>query len=567
MAGNSGVRTAQLVTTYGVGALVPIDNSSVIVVGLDRWRAGAGQDVKWLHERRLKRLCKVDRFMSPPTGDRDGRDIPVTRFPTMVTCQNCRTLQLHRDFCAVEDNECPKCDFELVPSRFIVACTRGHLDDFPYDSWVHQGEKSSDVSHGLKLSSAGNSASLGDIEISCSCGAQYTMAGAFSPRSLDGIFTCRGRRPWLPDASDEDCSLVPVVLQRGASNVWFPVYQSALCIPPWSDSALQLVEKQWSYITDVPDEALEGALVPFARNSPFSPAELASIVRAEKHGQTLPDEPPTEQSIRSDEFKALVSGNPESDRSDQFVCISPGPPEQFVGNWFDTVMAVKRLKEIKVLESFTRVVDIQDHKRKPRRAALSSVRQNWLPAIEVLGEGVFLQLKEEKVLEWESQTRVIERASRIIRNADPDRPVPVTPRMILVHTLAHVIIDQWALDCGYRTSDLKERLYVGEGMAGVLIYTSSGDSSGSLGGVISQSQPKKLEMSIPQAIARATWCSNDPCCIETPGGFNSVNLGACHACALLPEVSCEAMNSFLDRGLLVQGYDTVDTGFFPAVPS
>ncbi len=99
-------------------------------------------------------------------------------------------------------------------------------------------------------------------------------------------------------------------------------------------------------------------------------------------------------------------------------------------------------------------------------------------------------------------------------------------------------------------------------MAGILIYTTASDSAGSLGGVIAQAEPAQLDSTLQQALSKACWCSNDPLCIETPGGFQSVNLGACHACALLPEVSCEMMNGYLDRGLLVKADNSMKTGFF-----
>jgi len=140
----------------------------------------------------------------------------------------------------------------------------------------------------------------------------------------------------------------------------------------------------------------------------------------------------------------------------------------------------------------------------------------------------------------------------------------MTARFMLIHTLSHSLINQWAIDCGYPAASLKERLYVDEDMAGILIYTTASDSAGSLGGVIAQARPDKLDNTLRQALTKAHWCSNDPLCIETLGGVESVNLGACHACALLPEVSCDdkIMNGFLDRGLLVRTYSTENTGFF-----
>lgn len=132
-----------------------------------------------------------------------------------------------------------------------------------------------------------------------------------------------------------------------------------------------------------------------------------------------------------------------------------------------------------------------------------------------------------------------------------DVPAP-TPRWLLVHTLAHVLIDQWSLECGYPAASLRERVYVDDEMAGLLIYTATSDSQGSLGGIVGMAKGGRLIKSFTEAISRTSWCSNDPLCIESgPNGFANTNLGACHACVLLAETSCEIRNSLLDRGMLV----------------
>ena len=100
-------------------------------------------------------------------------------------------------------------------------------------------------------------------------------------------------------------------------------------------------------------------------------------------------------------------------------------------------------------------------------------------------------------------------------------------------------------------------------MAGVLIYTSSSDSDGSLGGLVRQGEPEELDDTILNLLQEATWCSSDPLCIESKSqGYNSLNYAACHACTLLPETSCEARNCLLDR-VAVVGKDSDRTlGYF-----
>jgi hypothetical protein len=96
-----------------------------------------------------------------------------------------------------------------------------------------------------------------------------------------------------------------------------------------------------------------------------------------------------------------------------------------------------------------------------------------------------------------------------------------------------------------------------------LIYTATTDSAGSLGGLISQGHQQSFEQLIRQGVGRFSWCSADPVCIESEAsGADSLNLAACHSCALLPETSCEEMNMFLDRALLVGTPESPDLGYF-----
>ena len=64
-----------------------------------------------------------------------------------------------------------------------------------------------------------------------------------------------------------------------------------------------------------------------------------------------------------------------------------------------------------------------------------------------------------------------------------DTQANISPKFILLHTLAHLLINQLSFDCGYGSSSLRERLYCdiednSFPMTGVLIYTASGDSEG-----------------------------------------------------------------------------------------
>ncbi len=272
--------------------------------------------------------------------------------------------------------------------------------------------------------------------------------------------------------------------------------------------------------------------------------------------------------LRKHEYDRLRNGNPERHSAEwqDFICESPEgdlAPVRELG--IAESMLVKRLREVRALQGFTRGVAPLESEPDHRLAALHQSDINWLPAIEVKGEGVFLKFDEDRLQAWETKPEVIKQVEQMRLNhlallrertrTDSKAKAPgspVSPRFVLLHTLAHVLINEWSLDGGYPASALRERLYANESMAGILLYTATSDSAGSLGGIVAQGDPKSLSETLRSALARASWCSNDPLCMESgASGADSVNLAACHACVLLPETSCELNNSFLDRTLLI----------------
>lgn len=559
------VRRSQIVTTYGVGAIVAVEDESFMVAGIDRWDVEKAN----VHEPRLERRLGVPGFVTPPATE-GGTDIPVVRFPQMVSCPGCNRLEHHGFFTTFDSNQCNRCSRPLVPSRFVMVCRRGHIDEFPYFRWVHAGSQASGDRHEMSIDAGGVTASLRDITISCSCGKSATLDGAFGKFALRDVSKCTARRPWLGGGT-EDCAETPRVLQRGGSNVWFPVPASALSIPPRSEGAFELLNPHWSRLRHIPADAVGPTLagLRLAEGTGYSLGDLVLAV-SQRNRQEGTGDAPSEASLKRDEYEALERGKEQTVEHQDFVCV----PANGVGGWtaraVDLVMVAKRLREVRALTAFTRILPPSQADPEENRAPLSGGATGWLPAIEVTGEGVFLRLAAERLIEWERRPSVRKRAALIDghyarrfleTNRAPDRVV--TPRLLLLHTLAHVLITQWSLECGYPASSLRERLYVGEDMAGLLIYTATSDSAGSLGGVVAQADPGRLDRTMWEAVNAATWCSADPLCIEADAaGVDSLNLGACHACVLLPEVCCEEMNTLLDRGMLIGMPGDPTTAFF-----
>ncbi|WSC90577.1 DUF1998 domain-containing protein [Streptosporangium sp. NBC_01756] len=569
------MRRAQLITTYGIGSLIAVGSESFMVAGIDRWAEISPYD-HVIHERRLEKELGVQCFRLPPASDSDKYgDIPVIRFPEIQSCPGCNRLAKARFFGATRSPaKCKECDRELVPSRFVVCCAAGHIDDFPYFRWLHKGGDVSSADgrkHDLKLKAAGRSASLGDIEISCSCGVRpVTLEGALSKGALRGISPCTGRRPWLGDVPKEECEEFPRAMQRGASGVWFADVRSAISIPPWSEGVHKLVERNWKSLRKAPNlrERLEE--LDLANHRHFSMEEIIQAVEKRRQDEVGHTDS-SEEALKFEEYQALVRTTEEKPWKQDFVC-TPWQDGTLTSDLaVDKIMRVKRLREVRVLRGFSRLA-APSSVNSGRRASLYAAdnRPDWLPAIQVIGEGVFLRIDDARLAVWESLPQVQARAALI--NAAyqgrfagfglaPDREI--TPRMVMIHTLAHSIIAEWSLNSGYPAASLRERLYVSDKMTGFLIYTATSDSAGSLGGIIAQVESGNLPSSMRTAIDRMSWCSADPLCIESDAsGTDNLNLAACHACVLLPETSCEEFNTLLDRALLTGTPEQPDLGFF-----
>ncbi|MEU8230497.1 DUF1998 domain-containing protein [Actinoplanes sp. NPDC048967] len=576
------VRRNQLITTYGIGSMVAVGEQSYIISGLDGWNT---DDAPELREFRLQRRLGVERFRLPPYADPPAGDgVRVRRFPDMYSCPGRTTanpdgcqenLRRFGDFNSPPDKtECAACSGQLTPSRFVVVCEDGHLGDFPYWHWVHVGRPGGghDTQHRLSFSTTGRTAALRSIEIRCSCGKYSSMEGAFSAGALKRIkYTCGGGRPWLGQgAREQGCDKPPRVLQRGSSAAWFAVMRSALSIPPFSRQLYTDIHPHLTMWHGEPDDVI-ARLAAKTFGDRYTAEEVVRAVR--DYESYLAGERPDPSTttgfeaaddLRVEEFKQLSH---EAD-THEFTCVAARPdPDHPLPRALATPMLVKRLREVRVLQAFTRLHPPTNLADTARHAPLSLTATTWLPGIEVIGEGVFLRLDEDRLREWEispASAPARHRAAMIRAHHEallasrtgttgPVAPAsPVTARFVLVHTLAHTMINEWSLNAGYPAAALRERLYVSDDMAGVLIYTATSDSAGSLGGVVAEGEPRHLAAALRTAMERISWCSSDPLCMETEAsGADSLNRAACHACILIPETSCEVNNSFLDRALLI----------------
>jgi hypothetical protein len=318
--------------------------------------------------------------------------------------------------------------------------------------------------------------------------------------------------------------------------------------------------------------------------APYSDAELEEAIQLitsetpEEHAPELTPDESAEVVFRRQEHEALRTAR----REDQLSVIAGALADydERIRPFVDSIFLVDRLRETRVLTGFNRIYPEQPLSNESRLEQLwrnvPEWRERWLPAYKVFGEGIFIELNSERVAQWTSGEAVIERAATVAHRygrARDDRrlrPRTVTPTFLLLHTFAHLLINQLTFECGYSTAALRERLYVSDSpdalMAGVLIYTAAGDAEGTMGGLVRMGKPGYLEPAILAGLRTALWCSADPVCMEigtqSGQGPDSCNVAACHNCCLVPETACEEFNRFLDRGVVVGSLDDRRMGFF-----
>jgi hypothetical protein len=633
-------RPSELLYTYGPGAIMDLPQFTVMPTGLDDWdriwnrREG---DPPVIRAPRLREVVRM--YLRSPnvqlrphpwqpkrmSFSTEGNDlgVPARVFPQWLRCTGCDMLGLLSQFDYTNTHpyrtdlacfEHAKCTGRrgfthkparrtAVPARYLLACPVGHLDEFPYDLWVHRGKRCAKAEFPALLMidrTAGKGASA---MIRCeSCEQQRPMNEAQGETAKGKLPHCRGRHPHLDAFDPGGCGLDTRLMLIGASNLWFPATYSIIVMPESaaekaSDIADQIrvalgPERLAKYADNL--ETLRDVLTGQVNAAAAaSDEELRALVAA----ALAP--PPTreEQEARLEawdpvdllvpEWRYLQKDPIDNHHEDAESGLTLSRRERADGlrPEITRVLAAERLRKVNALVGFTRI-DAPDRigDVAGRLVPLTRTRwPEWTVATEDRGEGIFLQLDEAKVAAWENRILTMglwqahraahrrnfeRRFSETAENVDPDTRLK-PPRYWLVHTLAHVLIRELAMSCGYSAASLSERLYAWpetDGRApaaGMLIVTTASDSDGTLGGLVHQSEPARLERIVATALGRATRCSSDPICAKrTPKDPEDFLHGAaCHCCVMASETSCERANRFLDRRFLIDlpGYEL---GFF-----
>ncbi|MCX5314783.1 DUF1998 domain-containing protein [Streptomyces sp. NBC_00154] len=593
------VRQAQTVLPFGVGAVLDIQGESFVAAGIDAWPQHGRTPIP--SERLAARLGTTGFFAAPHTlNDRydqpDRPGAPYVRFPGWLFCGACRAMVrfLREDEKPGEPPVCTACAAapRLTPMRFVRICPNGHLDDVDWWYWAHSNlapelrdscseEKQTWKARRLSFLVADRASGLEALSVRCGatrengapCGARRDLLDILGPQGG----RCSGRNPWQRWNESASCGQQVHIVQRTAGNVYHPVVYSALDIPESTDPSqpeqdvAETVRSHayWAILLDAlgtpradlfrnmikdDTEAADSLIDQLIAEATGSPAPLSAIRPASG-----------KLDLSRDEWNAFAAAQfPESSKEFAVRRGSLGLDGETEEPWatldahIDGVVLVDRLREVRALTGFRR--------HSPGGTLVpsdTSGRLRWLPATEVYGEGIVFSLGEQRLADWERDPRVQAHVHGIRTDLDAsfrDEQLAETvggelsPRFLLLHTLAHLLIRQLSFDSGYTTASLRERVYGRPeyGQRGLLIYTAAGDAEGTLGGLVRQGEAPHFAETLVRMLEAAAWCSADPLCAEHTGqGLGNLNRAACHACTLLPETSCQTGNTLLDRALVV----------------
>ena len=593
--GKPQLRSSQLITTYGPGAMVDLPEDAVIVAGLDTWRYHKGKPIPVITETRLTGKLEVLlgvnglTLRTPPPAIEDKGftpDVGAFYFPEWVISQRqTLTPQKYRARRLVNRKDLEKGRFleddgkrySVVPVRFVRACLRGHIGDIDWRAFVHGQENP--CCRDLVLEERGTTGDLDSIWIRCACGLERTVSQA-ARIDLQALGRCNGARPWLGPGTREGCGQPNRLLIRSASNAYFPQLLAVISIPSADEAVDQVVTALWeSHLSAVQsDSDLAFVLrMPAAKNQleEFTARQIMDAI-ARVRGAATDVRP-----VKEVEFSALAEAKEElgSDipGGDFFARTLPKPA--WDAPWMsavERVVLVHRLREVVAQVGFTRFEaagpDIQGELDITVERAPLALDVSWLPAVENRGEGVFLQFKAEAIQEWLDRDPVNLRDSQLQlgfniwkhEHEGSKRNYFGLPYHML-HSLSHLLLTAISLECGYPPSSLRERVYAWEpsGQYGILIYTGSPDAEGTLGGLVEAG--KRIRSHMHRALEAGRLCSNDPvCAFHTPSQHDHQPLlgSACHGCLLISETSCEQHNDFLDRALVVPTVEMVGAEFF-----
>jgi len=603
------VRRSQFIYTFGPGSIIESRDGPRLIPSIGKGLSGSDFSEDKFKEKRIDdlRLGKYLQMLTDsqkpveifavPTEDDSENGYATYIFPAWRICYN-------KDKHKIKDKEgfyvlykldrntigegCPLCketkNQEAV--RFVSACSKGHLDEVPWDIAVHRGKKCNNPKEKKYFLWESHGSSIADIEIECpDCHARTNMQKIYNDRT----FKCTGRIPEreafgtkespylpIPNPHFNKCDRNMKVINRQSASVYsadtvtfLTLYQDKIQkiiqkpeVRQWILDTRPFLSKENSYSYENMSESLNGAEL-----SKEDKEELLKFKSEKEYKKLLEkfdsigsDINPQEEFLYT-EFEALI--NHDTNKSDEYFRMKL--PKSVTGNSkfpdFD-IYIIERIRTVTALTGYRR--QVRSGKEEPDNPehtdigyTLPSDTKNtiWYPGFEGTGEGIMIrfneglynELKGKEVFRLWNDYGIDKESVRNVLWGEKT----AEPMFVYLHTMSHAIIRALSRFSGYSSASLHERIYISRSAddGAILIYNTSPGSEAGMGGLVES--VSNIEKVMEEAINSLKICSNDPVCIGGKKNRKSINGSACYSCLLISETSCEYRNMALDRHMVV----------------
>lgn len=589
------IRMSQFVVTYGPGAILETGTGPRVIprpdIGLFNPNSGMRPIDYAISDQRMSQglLGGARVFRLPSNAERGvlhDQPLYMTRpFPIWRLCLN---FHGHGgDFSVLfPTRNCPVCHLrsnEQEPSRFIVACPEGHMDDIDWYRLVHHSQSNCQQSEWFRWRGGGGA--LRDIELDCSrCGSTERFGDVYSQP-----WPCHGRFPeqelLMAQPGRSPCARPAKIIQRQATNLRVPILRTLFTIQP-RHTRLHLLLQQshiYSYLvgsgTNVSESDFRRALGNFLSGRVISRATHDEILRSpwDEIAQAISDvltHPATSyRELLLEEMNAMIEGSVTgvppvhgpAPSSPVIFEIDPNLVQRFpsTNRRIFRVVPIPHLRTVTAQTGYRREVDTQ---RPAARVDVgfhdpSNPLDLWYPGVEFHGEGIFVmldsahgwhyQLAGDACNRWQSALNSHSGYPEyVFRDPVHDEFHPV---FVWWHTLSHLLIRSLSIEAGYSTASIRERVYLeregSRSRGGILMYATQPGSEGTLGGLIALGPHFDEILAVAVDMLRA--CSSDPICFQNRFETGHYNGAACYGCSLISETCCEHRNMWLDRTVLL----------------
>ena len=444
------IRKSQITGTFGVGSLrVQLGGLSMIAAGLDHWyqdytltrqmqNSRVDKKAFKIFESRLQSYLDVDYFMEPPvfidsnTADNAFIPVPFSRFPTFSYCSfnqgknACGRILKLKESDKVLKRMCPYCEQAnnrksiMYQVNLVVACKKGHIDEFPWSQWAHNDiSPNCDIKNLVFLQSSGSG--VRGQRVKClECSRSNDLSVGFYTLK-DEISKCNGRKPWHGPNIKEECDEEVIGLFTNQTSLYQPVLKSSLFIPVDEEDNIQEIDLEFQnnrfikyevndffqdcmgedrdYILKQMEKFIERSDI-FESLSEYPEESIRKALLHRALGEETTEEKKvnevtSDSDYRYQEYKVLEKGINNKYIQTETVDIENYSNE--VKKYINKIVLINSILQTTALTGFTRRSGAYDLKNGKSLLwnKFPSPGNRWLPATQNYGEGIFIDFSSE----------------------------------------------------------------------------------------------------------------------------------------------------------------------------